>query len=66
MSSEILGKRWVRLLLLLVGALLTGLTMTMPSIGFIEWITLIPAAIAMINIAKDRSVRGRGLYGYGF
>ncbi|MBO5682421.1 MAG: apolipoprotein N-acyltransferase [Clostridia bacterium] len=66
MSVEMIGKRWVRLLLLLVGALLTGLTMTMPSIGFIEWITLIPAAIAMINIAKDRSVRGMGLYGYGF
>lgn len=66
LSFESLGKRWVRLLLLIFGAVLTGLTMTTPSIGFIEWITLIPAAVAMINIAKDRNVRKRGLYGYGF
>ncbi len=66
LSFETLSKRWVRFLLLFIGAVLTGLTMTVPSIGFIEWITLIPAAVAMINIAKDRKVRGRGLYGYGF
>ena len=63
---EMLDKRYVRFLLLAIGAVLTGLTLVCPTIGILEWITLIPAAIAAIAIANDKRVRGRGLYGYGF
>ena len=35
-------KRYWRFLLLAVGALLTGLTVVFPTVGFLEWISLIP------------------------
>lgn len=66
LSFDMLNKRYVRFLLLAVGALLTGLTLVAPVIGILEWVTLIPSAIALIVIAGDERVRGRGLYGYGF
>ena len=60
------ARRALRLALLAIGALITGLTLVFPAIGIIEWVSLIPSAIALITIAKDTSVRKRGLYGYGF
>ena len=63
---DMLDKRYVRFILLAMGAVLTGLTLVAPSIGIIEWISLAPAALAMISIVKDERVRARGLYGYGF
>lgn len=54
-----------RFLLLLCSAGLTGLTLVFPKLGFLEWITLIPLAIFLIEYAADRSVRLRSLYGYG-
>lgn len=59
-------RRALRVSFLALGALLTGLTLVIPKIGFLEWITLIPSAISLIKIAEDTSVRKRGLYGYGF
>ena len=66
LSFDILDKRGVRFLLLAVGAMFTGLTLVMPSIGILEWITLIPAVLSLMAISNDRRVRCRGLYGYGF
>ena len=63
---DMLDKRYVRFILLAVGAVLTAFTLVAPSIGIIEWVSLIPSAIALIAIARDKCVRGRGLYGYGF
>ena len=63
---DMLEKRYVRFLLLAVGGMLTGLTLVAPSIGIIEWVSLIPAAMAAISIVGDKRVRARGLYGYGF
>lgn len=63
---DMLDKRYVRFILLAVGAVLTALTLVAPSIGIIEWVSLVPSAIALIAIARDKCVRGRGLYGYGF
>ena len=60
------GKRTSRFLLLAVGALLTGLTLVKPVLGIIEWVSMIPAALALIVICSDERVRRRGLYGYGF
>lgn len=51
--------------LLLISAVLTGLTLVMPAIGFLEWITLIPFGIFLLEYASDSSVRLRHLYGYG-
>lgn len=66
LSFDMLSRRYVRFLLLAVGAVLTGLTLVAPVIGILEWVSLIPSAIALISLASDKRVRARGLYGYGF
>lgn len=43
-----------RLVLLAVGAVLTGLTLMFPQIGFIEWITLIPAGLVIMRLADEK------------
>ena len=63
---EKLGGRSYRFLLLAAGAFVTGITLVFPQVGILEWIGLIPAIIALINISKDEKIRKRGLYGYGF
>lgn len=64
--ERIIGKRKSRFFLLAVGAALTGMTLVNPKLGIIEWVSMIPAAIALISICADERVRRRGLYGYGF
>lgn len=59
-------KRIFRLVMLAIGGALTGLTLVFPSIGILEWISLVPAAIAIISIGEDENIRKRGIYGYGF
>lgn len=54
-----------RFLCLLVSALLTGLTLVFPEVGFFEWITLIPVGVFLLTYASQREVRLRCLYGYG-
>ena len=58
-------KRYLRYLLLAVSALLTGLTLVLPAVGFLEWLTLIGVGIFLLEMASDGSVRLRRLYGYG-
>ncbi|MBO5415563.1 MAG: apolipoprotein N-acyltransferase [Clostridia bacterium] len=65
-STEKSHRRAIRFGLLALGAALTGLTLVFPQIGIIEWVSLVPSAIALIKITQDGSVRRRGLYGYGF
>ncbi len=58
-------KRW-RFLLLFLSGILTGLTLIFPSLGFLEWLTLVPVGIFLLEVASDPTVRLRRLYGYGF
>ena len=58
-------KKWVRFLLLSVSAVLTGLTLTFPALGFLEWLTLIPLGLFLLDYAMRSQVRLRALYGYG-
>ncbi|MBQ9782981.1 MAG: apolipoprotein N-acyltransferase [Clostridia bacterium] len=58
-------KRYWRFLLLAVGALLTGLTVVFPTVGFLEWISLIPVGVFLLSYAPDPTVRLRTLYGWG-
>lgn len=58
--------RAIRMGMLALGAILTGITLVFPQIGLLEWVGLVPAAIALIKICEDDRVRRRGLYGYGF
>ena len=52
-------------LMLISGGALTSLTLVIPSVGIIQWISLIPALIALFNIAEDRSIKLKRSYGYG-
>ena len=51
-----------KIALLCISGLLTALTVVFPAIGFLEWVTLIPAAIALICIAGDKEIRLRRIY----
>lgn len=55
-----------RFSVLFFGALLTGLTLVFPKIGFIEWITLAPACMFLLDECERQTLRTRQLYGYGF
>ncbi len=52
-------------LLLAAGGLLTGLTLVCPTVGFLEWLTLVPVGIFLLDCATDPTLRLRRLYGYG-
>ena len=54
------------LLMLAVGAILTGLMLVFPRVGFLQWITMIPLIIGAFRICSDESVCLRHAYGYGF
>lgn len=58
-------RKSMRHLLLLAGGVLTGLTLIFPSLGFLEWLTLVPVGIFLLEVASDPAVRLRRLYGYG-
>ena len=64
-SIKIIQTKPRRFLLLLASALLTGLTLVVPVLGFLEWVTLIPLGLFLLSYAADPSVRLRALYGYG-
>ncbi len=55
----------VRWLLLLGGAVLTGLTVLFPEIGILEWVALVPSAAVILTLAADPSVKLRRMYLYG-
>ena len=48
-------------MLLLSGAL-TGLTVAFPVIGFLEWLTIIPAAVVLLRRGSDSSIKLRTMY----
>ncbi len=53
------------LTLLALGGILTGLCLVFPKLGFLEWLTLCPMALAVLRLCADPTVRLRRLYGYG-
>ena len=55
-----------RIVLLIFSGLLTGLTLVFTKLGFLEWITMIPAGIVLLVRASDRELRLRSLYSDGF
>lgn len=55
-------KLGIRFLVLMLSGLLTGLTVAFPVIGFVEWITIIPAAVILLRRGSDKEIRLRSLY----
>lgn len=56
----------IKYIFLALGAFLTALTLMIPAIGFLEWVTLVPAAVIFILTAKDETVKYKKMYLYGF
>ena len=51
-----------RILILALSGALTGLTLAIPKLGFIEWITIIPAAVILLKRGSDKKIKLRSLY----
>lgn len=49
-------------LLLLLGGALTAMTMLIPKIGIIEWLSLSPAILVFLVLVNDKSVKFRTLF----
>ena len=52
--------------LLLIGAVLTALTLIYPQFGLLEWLTVIPLCAGAYRLCSDDSCTLRRAYGYGF
>ena len=57
--------RKYKIALLCISGLLTALTVVYPTVGFLEWVTIIPAAMALICVADDREIKLGRVYLYG-
>ncbi|MBE6604176.1 MAG: apolipoprotein N-acyltransferase [Ruminococcaceae bacterium] len=53
-------------LLLAVSGVVTGLTLCYPVLGFLEWVSMVPALLVFFTLARDKDVRYRRLYRIGF
>ena len=63
MKSLIFKKR--RELMIVISGFLTSLTLVIAELGFIEWLSLIPVAIALVLYAEDREIGYKKIYGKG-
>ncbi len=54
----------LRFALLAAGAVLTALTLVFPNIGILEWITLVPAGVVILNMT-DSGIKLRRAYLWG-
>lgn len=61
-----LEKRAPRFLLLLLGGVLTALTLIFTELWLFEWIALVPAGLVFLYLAERKTMRFRSWYGYGF
>lgn len=52
----------IRVLILAISGLLTGLTIAFPQIGFLQWITIVPAGIVLIKRASIKETKLRSIY----
>ena len=56
---------WILRGFLALGAALTALTLIFPQVGMLEWVTMIPIALALYRLT-DRGVSLWKAYRYGF
>ena len=58
------GKKW--LLLLPLGGILTALCLVLPALGFLQWVTMVPAFVWLFAaVAREKKLRYRAFYGAG-
>ncbi len=58
-------KKHYRIWFLIGSGLVTALTLVNPKLGFLQWLSMAPAAYVLLSLARDREVRLKKLYGYG-
>lgn len=56
------AKLGIRLLVLILSGVLTGLTVAFPTVGFLEWITIVPAAVILLRRACNKEIKLKTLY----
>ena len=59
-------KLWKMRAFMALGAVLTALTLIFPQVGFLEWFTLIPLAVAAIRLCEDKAFSLRAAWVSGF
>lgn len=59
-------KAFKGLLFLIMGAVLTALTLVFPVVGFLEWVTLIPLFLGVFLLCDAPDAKLTWCYGYGF
>lgn len=64
-SMKLLKNKYIMTLLLIFSGALTALPIVFPSIGFLQWVSVIPAALVLIVSADDESVKLRRMYWRG-
>ncbi len=57
-----LANKKIRILLLMLSGLLTGMTLVFPQIGFIEWLAIIPAGAVLLTRGSDKAIKLRSVY----
>ncbi|MBQ1229519.1 MAG: apolipoprotein N-acyltransferase [Clostridia bacterium] len=55
-----------QLLWMALGGALTGVTLVLPQLGFLQWLTMIPMMIGIYRLGEDSTLSARRMYGYGF
>lgn len=64
LKPDLSQKRW--LLLLPLGGVLAALSLIFPAIGFLQWVTMVPALYYVFYRIQREKMRLRRLYGLGF
>ncbi len=57
--------RKLRIIVLVISGIVTSMALVVPQIGFVQWVSIIPAALVLMDIASDREIKYRKIYGYG-
>lgn len=62
---NLLKNKYLMPLILILSGVLTSLPLIFPSIGFIQWVSVIPAALVLIVSSEDKEVKLRRIYWRG-
>ena len=62
---SLLQKRYIKIIFLAVSGILTGLTVGFPSLGVLEWLSIIPMALVLFSLCESSQHRLRSIYAYG-
>ena len=62
---KVFWNRYRVIVLLVLSGALSALPVVLPRLGFLQWVAMIPAALVLLDSAKNKSLRLRKMYGRG-